>query len=48
MRDVVTGAVPVPGDRPLVFKSVGMGWQDLVIANAVMRNTELGPAAQKS
>ena len=36
MRDVVTGSqVPDPG-RPLVFKSVGMAWQDLVIAEAVL------------
>jgi ornithine cyclodeaminase len=35
MRDVVTGAVTVPADRPLVFKSVGMSWQDLVVAAAV-------------
>jgi ornithine cyclodeaminase len=36
MRDVVTGAVEVPADRPLVFKSVGMSWQDLVVAEAVL------------
>jgi ornithine cyclodeaminase len=37
MRDVVTGsAVPDPG-RPLVFKSVGMSWQDLTVAEAVLR-----------
>lgn len=35
MRDVLTGAVTVPDDRPLVFKSVGMSWQDLVVAEAV-------------
>lgn len=40
MRDVVTGAVEVPTDRPLVFKSVGMSWQDLVVATAVVRNSE--------
>ncbi len=40
MRDVVTGAVIVPADRPLVFKSVGMSWQDLVIAEAVARIAE--------
>jgi len=28
----------VPGDRPLVFKSVGMAWQDLVVAEAVLRH----------
>jgi ornithine cyclodeaminase/alanine dehydrogenase-like protein (mu-crystallin family) len=36
MREVVTGAVAVPADRPLVFKSVGMSWQDLVVASAVV------------
>jgi ornithine cyclodeaminase/alanine dehydrogenase-like protein (mu-crystallin family) len=36
LRDVVTGThVPRP-DRPLVFKSVGMAWQDLVVAEAVL------------
>ena len=36
MRLVVTGEVEVPTDRPLVFKSVGMPWQDLVVAEAVL------------
>ncbi|GIH27744.1 hypothetical protein Aph01nite_60540 [Acrocarpospora phusangensis] len=36
MREVVTGAVAVPGDRPMVFKSVGMSWEDLVVATAVV------------
>lgn len=37
MQEVVTGrARPDPG-RPLVFKSVGMSWQDLVVAEAVLR-----------
>lgn len=40
MRDVVTGAVTVPTDRPLVFKSVGMSWQDLVVATAVLQQNE--------
>ena len=40
MRDVVTGAVAVPTDRPLVFKSVGMGWQDLVVAAAVLQHSD--------
>ena len=35
MRDVVDGSVAVRADRPLVFKSVGMSWQDLVVAAAV-------------
>jgi ornithine cyclodeaminase len=37
MRDVVTNAVAVPDDRPMVFKTVGMSWQDLVVATAVLR-----------
>jgi ornithine cyclodeaminase len=40
MRDVMTGAVEVPTDRPLVFKSVGMSWQDLVVAAALLRHSE--------
>ena len=36
MREVVSGAVDVPHDRPVVFKSVGMAWQDLVVASAVL------------
>jgi ornithine cyclodeaminase/alanine dehydrogenase-like protein (mu-crystallin family) len=35
MRDLLTAAVTVPEDRPLVFKSVGMSWQDLAVATAV-------------
>lgn len=40
MRDVLTGDVALPTDRPLVFKSVGMSWQDLVVAGAVVRCSE--------
>ncbi|MGR7025953.1 ornithine cyclodeaminase family protein [Geodermatophilus sp. URMC 62] len=36
MRDVVSGAALPGGGRPLVFKSVGMSWQDLVVAEAVL------------
>jgi ornithine cyclodeaminase len=36
MRDVVTGAAALPADQPVVFKSVGMSWQDLVVAEAVV------------
>jgi ornithine cyclodeaminase/alanine dehydrogenase-like protein (mu-crystallin family) len=42
MRDVVTGAATPPTDRPLVFKSVGMSWQDLVVAEAVVRAAAAG------
>jgi ornithine cyclodeaminase len=40
MRDVVTGAAAPATDRPLVFKSVGMSWQDLVVAEAVLRSVD--------
>nr|AYC79620.1 ornithine cyclodeaminase [uncultured bacterium] len=36
MRDVVTGVVTPAVDRPVLFKSVGMSWQDLVVAEAVL------------
>jgi ornithine cyclodeaminase len=36
MRDVVTGRASPASDRPLLFKSVGMSWQDLVTAEAVL------------
>jgi ornithine cyclodeaminase len=36
MRDVVTGRVTPATDRPLLFKGVGMSWQDLVTAEAVL------------
>jgi ornithine cyclodeaminase/alanine dehydrogenase-like protein (mu-crystallin family) len=36
MRDVVTGHTRPPPDRPLLFKSVGMSWQDLVTAEVVL------------
>ncbi|MGY1695342.1 ornithine cyclodeaminase family protein [Geodermatophilus sp. SYSU D00814] len=35
LRDVVTGAAALPADRPLVVKTVGMSWEDLVVATAV-------------
>lgn len=40
MRDVVTGAVSLPADRAVVFKSVGMSWQDLVVAEAVVAHAD--------
>jgi ornithine cyclodeaminase len=36
MRDVVTGTVPRPADRPPVFTSVGMAWEDPVVAEAAL------------
>jgi ornithine cyclodeaminase/alanine dehydrogenase-like protein (mu-crystallin family) len=40
MGDVVAGRAEVPRDRPLVFKSVGMSWQDLVVAEACIHQLE--------
>ena len=40
MRDVITGAATVTADRTVVFKSVGMSWQDLVVAEAVLHHVE--------
>lgn len=35
MRDVVTGRVPLEADRPVLFASAGMAWEDLVVAAEV-------------
>jgi ornithine cyclodeaminase/alanine dehydrogenase-like protein (mu-crystallin family) len=35
LRELVTGAA-LPGDGPRIFKSTGMGWQDAVLADAMM------------
>ena len=40
MRHVLTGAITLPPDRPLVFKGVGMSWQDLAVAAAVAARNE--------
>ncbi|MDR1852724.1 MAG: ornithine cyclodeaminase family protein [Propionibacteriaceae bacterium] len=37
MSQVVTGEVALATDRPVVFKSVGMAWEDLVIAELAAR-----------
>jgi ornithine cyclodeaminase len=36
MREVVTGTMLPAAGRPLVVKTVGMAWQDLVVAEAVL------------
>lgn len=44
MKDVATGAVHLDPNRPVLFKSSGMSWEDLVIARAVVqasRNTNV-------
>ncbi len=37
MADIIRGAVVADPARPYVFKSVGMSWEDLAVAEAVMR-----------
>lgn len=36
MADVVTGRAELSADRPVVFKSSGMPWEDVVVAEAVV------------
>jgi ornithine cyclodeaminase/alanine dehydrogenase-like protein (mu-crystallin family) len=40
LTDLVHGDVPVDLTRPRVFKSVGMSWQDLVVAAEVVRRAD--------
>ena len=37
VRDAVSGAAPLPADRPLVLESVGTSWRDLVVAEPSSR-----------
>lgn len=46
MRDLVLGTISAPRDRPLVFKSVGMAWEDLAVAEAVVARDGRGPATR--
>ncbi len=48
LREVVGAGRPLPLDRPVVFKSVGMAWQDLVVAQAVLAGYDAGSAVQRS
>jgi len=36
MAEVLTGRARLSGDRPVVFKSTGMSWEDLVIARIIV------------
>lgn len=36
IRQAVDGSATIPDDRPVFFKGVGMSWEDLVVAEAVM------------
>jgi ornithine cyclodeaminase/alanine dehydrogenase-like protein (mu-crystallin family) len=40
MKDVITGARPLVPDRAVFFKSSGMSWEDLVVAEAVAAQLE--------
>jgi ornithine cyclodeaminase len=44
LRDVFVGAVAVDRERPRIFKSTGMSWEDLVIATAVYQAGESSQA----
>ena len=35
LADLVAGRLAVPADRPRLFKSTGMAWEDLVVAGAL-------------
>lgn len=39
IAELVAGQAPVPSDRPKLFKSVGMAWEDLVVAVAAYERT---------
>ncbi|WP_018565790.1 ornithine cyclodeaminase family protein [Streptomyces sp. PsTaAH-124] len=40
MADLLTSKAALPGDRPTVVKTTGMGWEDLVVAVAAYRRAE--------
>jgi ornithine cyclodeaminase len=42
MRDIIMGATLVDHQRPRVFKSTGMSWEDLVVASEVFRASGTG------
>jgi ornithine cyclodeaminase len=48
MKDVVSGATSLDQTRPVLFKSVGMSWEDLVVARAVFAAAEPTVAAHSS
>ena len=45
LSTLVGGGATVDRGRPRVFKSVGMAWEDRVVAEAVLARLEDGPAA---
>jgi ornithine cyclodeaminase/alanine dehydrogenase-like protein (mu-crystallin family) len=47
MVDIVQGRRALSADRTVVFKSVGMSWEDLVVSEAVMERYQPEPAAAR-
>ncbi|ADI08905.1 ornithine cyclodeaminase [Streptomyces bingchenggensis BCW-1] len=47
MADVVRGTRTLPPERTVVFKSVGMSWQDLVVAEALIEQHQPGASSQE-
>ncbi|GGV05460.1 ornithine cyclodeaminase family protein [Streptomyces spectabilis] len=45
LGELVRGEVPVAEDRPRLFKSAGMAWQDLAVAVAAYERRGAGPGA---
>jgi ornithine cyclodeaminase len=39
LRELVSGVAAAAADRPRLFKSTGMAWQDAVVAGAVVRRS---------
>ncbi|MEV5280586.1 ornithine cyclodeaminase family protein [Streptomyces sp. NPDC052811] len=51
LAELLRGGAKIPSDRPRLFKSVGMAWEDLAVAAAVLRawttlrETAVGPGS---
>ncbi|GGS73658.1 hypothetical protein GCM10010156_35670 [Planobispora rosea] len=43
MRSAVCGDVELAADRPILFKSSGMSWEDLAVAEAIVSRLEKAP-----
>jgi ornithine cyclodeaminase/alanine dehydrogenase-like protein (mu-crystallin family) len=46
LADLVAGRSAVPADRPRLFKSTGMAWEDLVVAGALAARFDTGERQQ--
>ena len=42
VRDVLVDGAPLPADRPVVVRTVGMAWEDLVVARAAFDSWQRG------